>query len=228
MTLTTLVERIYTVFSAYRFKPDFVSRCSPITPPSIDELAALSKSVRELSEKDLGRLPGKVLTTWGDIEDFKHFLPRIIETSILLPDGLFEENFFFKIAYSGFNDWPNEEREVIVEAVKVYLKNKLRSFPSNYSINYLQAISFIIGITTIVQVCTDDSSAQCAYFVANCILNPEEYLFDLPENDTNLFKNWLNSTEVKEKLSAAISKSEDEYLTFTIQTALNYLTNTTK
>jgi hypothetical protein len=226
MTNTAYIEGIYTVFSEYRFKPGFAERCSPITQPSVDEVLALCKNVRELSDDDLGRFPGKALTTWGDEEDFKHFLPRIIETSILTPDGLFEENFFFKIESAKFKSWPEEEKEVVTVALIQYLTNKLHSFPNSYGIDFLPQIIALLGIETVKQIFMDDNSAQCAYFISDSILNPKEYMFDLLGKEQLSFNNWLNSPVVKQKLLAAISKGDDEYLTYTIQTALDYLNKT--
>jgi len=36
-----------------------------------------TKELRLLEESDISRYAFRALTTWGDIDDFKHYLPRI-------------------------------------------------------------------------------------------------------------------------------------------------------
>ncbi len=38
-----------------------------------------SQNHEKLNEDDLSRFTGKAMTTWGNANDYKHFLPRIFE-----------------------------------------------------------------------------------------------------------------------------------------------------
>ena len=46
-----------------------------------DKSTLHSKQLRELEDEDLARYAFKAMTTWGDVNDYKHYLPRIFELS---------------------------------------------------------------------------------------------------------------------------------------------------
>ena len=48
-----------------------------------------SKPLRELDEDDLSRFAAKAITTWGNTNDYKHFLPRIFEAILqIAPESI--------------------------------------------------------------------------------------------------------------------------------------------
>ena len=57
--------------------------------------------LRALDSQDLEQYAFKALTTWGTVEDYKYFLPRIIEMTL------------GKLAYGDFASWPLHERQAI-------------------------------------------------------------------------------------------------------------------
>lgn len=73
----------------------------------------VTKPLRALDSEDLEQYAFKALTTWGTVEDYKYFLPRIIELS-LSGDLLWDiEMTLGKLAYGDFASWPPHERQVI-------------------------------------------------------------------------------------------------------------------
>jgi hypothetical protein len=71
------VERLYKVFSRYPLHKH-VEGC-PCCVHETDKRALEAKPLRQLTSSDLGRYAFKAMTTWGDKDDFRHFLPRIFE-----------------------------------------------------------------------------------------------------------------------------------------------------
>ena len=49
-----------------------------------DEDNIHSKQLRQLNGDDLSRYAFKAMTTWGDIEDFKYYLPGIFSAKIII------------------------------------------------------------------------------------------------------------------------------------------------
>lgn len=50
-----------------------------MTVSESDKAALHSKKLRELENKEICGYAFSAITTWGDLNDFKHYLPRIFE-----------------------------------------------------------------------------------------------------------------------------------------------------
>ena len=73
-----------------------------------------ASSLRALGADDLDRYVRKAMTTWGDANDFRHFLPRVLELAVDDADSFVEiEIIFGKLAYADWTRWPAAERTVI-------------------------------------------------------------------------------------------------------------------
>ena len=71
------IENLYSTFSIYPLNSK-MEGC-PCCVSDADKEKIHSKQLRELEEEDLSRYVFKAMTTWGDTDDFKHYLPRIFE-----------------------------------------------------------------------------------------------------------------------------------------------------
>ena len=104
------------VFAAYPLAPH-VDGC-PHCVLEADHSALHSVKLRALSAVQLERFAFKALTTWGSLEDLKHFLPRMLE---LLPHDLGTRVdapiLLGKLARGAWSSWPAEE----VIALRRYL-----------------------------------------------------------------------------------------------------------
>jgi hypothetical protein len=70
--------------------------------------------LHELTADDLSRFSWKALTTWGAVDDLKHFLPRILE--LIAGDDrviLESEVFFGKLRMANWPGWPERERKAL-------------------------------------------------------------------------------------------------------------------
>src|SRR4051812_10036692 len=81
--LGNAVERLYEVFAQYPSK--HMGGC-PCCLTAGEQFILESKPLRELTESDLRSYIGIALHTFGDVKDFKHFLPRILEQMAFDPD----------------------------------------------------------------------------------------------------------------------------------------------
>ncbi len=107
--LADAVERLYQVFAAYPLK-ERLDSC-PHCELDAAERQLHVRPLREMTWADLGVYSFKALTSFGDIEDFKHFLPRVLELYVLhhaaAPHPLFM--LFGKLDAAGWTTWPFEE-----------------------------------------------------------------------------------------------------------------------
>src|SRR5690606_30122155 len=84
----------------------------------------------ELPAAALKRFSERAMTTWGTRDEFKHFLPRMLEIVATEADWLDPNYIFGKIAYSGFSPvdeavpyrpWPeHDQRAVTAYATAVW------------------------------------------------------------------------------------------------------------
>ena len=110
--LADAVERLYFVFRRYGLRAH-LDGC-PCCVTDEDGRRIRSRSLRALSAEDLERYASKALTTWGDTDDFRHFLPRLLELVTGSPyDDITNEILLSKLAYARWWDWPQEEQDAI-------------------------------------------------------------------------------------------------------------------
>jgi len=115
MNLPDAVENLYRVFASYPLRTD-IPACSCCT--TAEEITGLTSApLRKLGEEQLDHFAFKATTTWGDLEDYKHFLPRILELAGE-PGKSFELGFEMwiiagKLKDNGWTGWPAPEREAL-------------------------------------------------------------------------------------------------------------------
>lgn len=112
--LERAIERLYETFAHYALRPH-VEGCDHCVFPE-DNKKIHSKPLRDLTPTDLSKYAHKAMTTWGEEEDFKHFLPRLFELLVLGDDWLVSvESLIGKLDYAAWREWPKLEQEAIEE-----------------------------------------------------------------------------------------------------------------
>ena len=110
--LDDAIEKLYKVFSRYPLRKH-VEGC-PCCVHEADKRILESKPLLQLASSDLGRYAFKAMTTWGDKDDFRHFLPRIFELLISeRSTGWDEEVIIGKLALAEWKDWPEQEQSAL-------------------------------------------------------------------------------------------------------------------
>ncbi len=100
------IDLLYRTFESYSlFNP--VEGC-PCCVTKEDQEYLQVKPLRQLTKDDLRKYGFKAMTTWGDENDFRHFLPRFVDPEIVLG----------KLTYGHWQTWPQEEQA----AVEAYLR----------------------------------------------------------------------------------------------------------
>lgn len=104
-----LVLDLYRVFARYPLRP--IAGC-PCCVSGADEAALHRVPLRELSANALSTFAWKAMTTFGDRDDYRHFLPRICEISEDKPAQLAFKLWLIrrKLDYAGWESWPEDER----------------------------------------------------------------------------------------------------------------------
>ena len=112
MPLPEAIEGLYGVFSNYALA-DHVEGCTHCVFDR-DHALIHSAPLRQLSARALERYTEKAMSTWGNSDDFRHFLPRIFELQARNTwEPTFVEIAFGKLTYAGWRSWPDIEREAV-------------------------------------------------------------------------------------------------------------------
>jgi len=115
------IEALYHVFSRYRFT-DMVG--DAVFPGFCDPKPLLAHQLRVLPIEAFDTFAWKTMTTWGTADDFRHFLPRMLELLYTEIDrfghitGMMERDpLFGKLTYGKWQTWPAREVAAIKDFV---------------------------------------------------------------------------------------------------------------
>ncbi len=110
LDLQSAINNLYATFSHYPLRAHLVG--CPHCFGEADNQRLHSAPLREMTERDLTMFSWKTMTTWGDVQDFKHFFPRLCELSVTSDDtlhfgvSLLER----KLKLAGYPSWQEDER----------------------------------------------------------------------------------------------------------------------
>lgn len=143
--LQKAVENLYKVFAKYSLKQK-IEGC-PCCVGKRDSRVLHLKNLHELSGAELSYFGFKAMTTFGDVEDFKHFLPRLFEIIVENDFDYDEEILFGKLDYAKWRTWAKVEQDAIEHFFTELLRFALNSETKNaYLIE-----TYFVGIANVVE-----------------------------------------------------------------------------
>ena len=126
--LLATVSGLYEVFRPYQLRNE-VPGCACCVFAD-DQARIHSKPLKELTAEDLDKYARKALTTWGDEDDFRHFLPRLFE---LLPElETNAEIVVGKLRAADWRNWPLPEQSAIEKFLLCHWLCVLAQYPPQY------------------------------------------------------------------------------------------------
>lgn len=113
-SLSTSIERLYDAFRRYRrpARSDF-SPFSGITEQDVARLYA--RPLRMLAAADLETYARHALTTWGHIDELKHYLPRLFELIVTSPGWTDTALLIGLLATGEWRQWPAIEQRAVTD-----------------------------------------------------------------------------------------------------------------
>lgn len=179
--------RLYTVFARYPARRTMKACSCCVSREAIVALTMVP--LRSLSAMDLERYCFKAMTTWGESEDFRYFLPRLLELCVVEP-GSYAVNvdtICRKLAYAHWIEWPDEERQAILDYLLVFWQLLLESEPYHFKClvgEYLKALSQILeDLSPFLRLWRQNEAAAALCALANFINESE---------DINGMSHWLS------------------------------------
>lgn len=110
-SLARSIETCYAVFSQYR-QPRIL-HASPLRDPAEILKTLTAVHLRELTDGSIGPYAGYALTTVGDVDDYRHFLPRILELAVYSQTypGMEPTMIAGKLRTGNWLEWPEDEQK---------------------------------------------------------------------------------------------------------------------
>lgn len=132
LPLDEATERLYDAFGDVP-RPQRVAGCPHCVSPG-EELALVSRPLRELSAEDLERYAFKAMSTWGTWEDFRYFAPRVLDlaaSGAMVWPGF--EVVCGKLDQAGLRSWP--QRPAVDEFLRAFWAVTLHRFPASLPVS---------------------------------------------------------------------------------------------
>ena len=225
--LRDTIEDLYKSFASYHLRSN--SGACPDCHSDFDEQRLHTKPLRKLTQEDLWLYAMDALYTWGDENDFKHFLPRIFELLALSHEGpigfVDPAQVFTKLLYeshcsSSWRYWPSPEQEAIKDYFRAVWDAAINS--ESEDLRFSSAHDWICGIAQ----AEDDLSPYLGHWLLAPSLNAHRNLAALVRRDLSYTKRstgywagheqqweqvvaWLRRPDVREKLASAVEKWGD-------------------
>lgn len=117
--LKEAIEGLYSAFSGYAL-PEDTMPCSCCHDSSANDLLHAAP-LRELQWEHVAEYSTEALTVWGDLDCYKHFLPRIFELVLTAgnwPKTPTPELVFGVLRYGQWRSWPQEEQDAITRMLQ--------------------------------------------------------------------------------------------------------------
>jgi hypothetical protein len=162
----------------------------------------LSKPLRAISADEISRFAFKALTTWGTLQDYKYFLPRILELTFSGELFVDIEITVGKVSRGDFDSWPPEEQTAIREVLRAAWIERVETCDVRGADSILCAASGIYNDPEIAELLTI-ADALDPNFKSSYVLRR----FDATQGKlVNAF--WGSEGRSRRKIMAWLSKGE--------------------
>lgn len=130
--LRVALANLYETFSRYPL-PDSTEVCDHcVAPETVEAIRAVP--LRHLSAATMSRDYVWNVSTWGGIEDFKHYLPRLLELMIGEELDRIEAPVLARWLGAHWSDWPQDERDAVVVVVDAWWRHTLQHYPRDIDV----------------------------------------------------------------------------------------------
>jgi hypothetical protein len=199
------IEKLYETFSVYPFKST-MEGC-PCCVSNSDKEKIHSKHLTQLDRDDLSRYAFKAMTTWGDVEDFKHYLPRIFE--ITATTNFIVDTFVVlgKLEYGKWRFWPQTEQMAIEKFLLEWWTNEATNKPYFDKEIYFEILKLTKNVDALLDRWIIDIHGQSflkyvdfVYEHYNDLTNKRSDFKELDESPRTKMITWtrLNSSKLEE------------------------------
>lgn len=209
--LTLVIEHLYQVFSRYTANPTDLRMNSCDCCVDDDEIREVTiKPLRDLTEKELGHISRSAISTFGTVDHYKHFLPRIFEL-MSQPNSNLTDSFtcFEKLNYGEWETWPDEEQRAIEHYFDVLWKTVIQDATTNaFQIQSAFDIMMLYRPKEIIFTTWEQTDTlPSTLFIVDSILSGWYCMNN--KRHLEIITNWLYSKAVLQKLERAFFRTKN-------------------
>lgn len=199
-----------------------------------------SKKLRELTDEDLSRFAGKIILTWGDENDYRCYLPRILELTAELKTPYDIWTLYSRLEDANWKTWAIEEQTAINNFTLELWNNLLNDnseIAESEFIDYFHTIAnFYPDFSQVLKVWETNDSFAAVKHLTNYIIEKQQYLFDnkyiyyivVNIKQIEQFTTWLTSDKIIEKIEKAFYDNEKNEFAKQLSLVEQILTNEKK
>jgi hypothetical protein len=233
------IEKLYDIFAKYQGLSKLEGS------PLYDDLETWnkqlrSKKLRELTDEDLSLFAGKVILTWGDENDYRFYLPRILELTAELKTPYEIWTLYSRLEDANWKTW-NADELTAINDFTIELWNNLLTDNSEKAEwqfkDYFHSIAYFYpNFSEILKVWESNDSFASIKHLTNYIFEERQHLFDnnyidsIEKNTKNIeqFKTWLTSDNILKKIEQAFYDNEKSEIAERLSWVEQILTNEKK
>ncbi|HSI36454.1 MAG: hypothetical protein ACAI43_24050 [Phycisphaerae bacterium] len=133
--LSEAIEGLYATFARYSAL-NMGGHCDTADDSEGNRLGATP--LRELTHQDLSLYAFKAMSTWGSVDEYKHFLPRLMEL-VAQAGRVGDTEVWVVLAKPGYGElrkWPAAERESVERFFLAVWRKLLSAYPTTDEIEY--------------------------------------------------------------------------------------------
>jgi hypothetical protein len=235
--LASAIDGLYRTFARYRLRPH-TEGCADCVSES-DHALIHAAPLRELTSRHLGKYGRKALTTWGNVNDFKHFLPRLLELMVVDAEWPVEQEIVAgKLLYASWATWPAAEKDSLHQFFEAWWNRTLSAFPAEPPIEPADTTLCAIGravdeLAPYLNHWLERTDSKAARHLADFVIANYESLakkqklanpfWQERETQRNELEQWLRSGKPQQLLKVAIQQESDPELIMEFQQAIDCL-----
>lgn len=215
MLLEEAIHQLYRTFAIYPFSSK-MEGC-PCCVSNEDKAKIHTKQLKALSGEDLGRYTFKAMTTWGEVNDFKHYLPRIME--LLTRNDMPVDTFVIlgKLSYAKWETWPEREQDVVRCFLLAWWENAIKH-AENSDIDLLIEIQLLVKdihqVLSLWKINFEDKSLfnfiEFVYYNYYDLVNNRKGFKAFSAEESNQIQNWIKSQSTKLEEAFFYFESKDK------------------
>ena len=217
LQLEKAIADLYKVFAAYPLNLQ-MKGCPCCVHPKENELL-LTRSLRSLTANNLNHYAFNAALTWGDINDLKHFLPRLLELWAFDKDLFYGEFVISRLSTIGLANWEEKERKAIEQYLISLWQYILSEYPSPSTevADLIDCLSDTLDdFELLLSMWQNHSSSNSLLHLSDFILYGFEFnripvsSIYLSEVHTHKFFNWVTQDKLIQKIEQYIYHNLEE------------------
>lgn len=233
------IEKLYDIFAKYQGLSKLEGS------PLYDDLNTWNKELRskklkELTDEDLSRFAGKVILTWGDENDYRYYLPRILELTAELKTPYDIWTLYSRLEDAKWKTWDIEEQNAINDFTIALWDNILNDNSERAEWEFKECFNTIANFypdfSQVLNIWETKENFTSIKHLTNYIFEERHNIFDnnfidnRKKNSKNIeqFKTWLTSEKILKKIEQAFYDNEGNEIAERLSWVEQILTNEKK